>query len=170
MHCPVVSPFLDHSPHCSYLGSHDAVACVSVCLSSFADMCESVCGYVCECWCLSAEWGGWADSVTKCKQERLACSPSASVSVCACVCKWMFQVVHKDLFACELNKTTSFSLNLQEKLPVKDAPFFTDSFRSSGALSVLLAPSLPLETGHEVWSAPLASSQHHFPHFTLHLL
>lgn len=41
-------PSPDHSQHCSYLGSHDAVACVSICLRPSADMCESVCGCVCE--------------------------------------------------------------------------------------------------------------------------
>lgn len=56
--CSVMSPCPDHSPHCSYLGSHCTVACVSVCLCPSADMCESVCGYVCECWRSSAEWGG----------------------------------------------------------------------------------------------------------------
>lgn len=49
MHHTVVSPSPDHSLHCSYLGSHYHVACVSVCLCPSADMCESVCGYVCEC-------------------------------------------------------------------------------------------------------------------------
>lgn len=52
---PVVSHSPDHLPHCSYLGSHYAVECVSICLCPSADMCESVCGCVCECWCLSAE-------------------------------------------------------------------------------------------------------------------
>lgn len=52
---PVVSHSPDHLPHCSYLGSHYTVACVSICLCPSADMCESVCGCVCECWCLSAE-------------------------------------------------------------------------------------------------------------------
>lgn len=40
-------PSPDHSQHCSYLGSHYAVACVSICLRPSADMCESVCGCVC---------------------------------------------------------------------------------------------------------------------------
>lgn len=53
--CSVMSPCPDHSPHCSYLGNHCTVACVSVCLCPSADMCESVCGYVCECWRLSAD-------------------------------------------------------------------------------------------------------------------
>lgn len=34
----------------------------------------------------------------------------------------------------------------------------------------LLALFLPLETGHGVWSAPLATGQHHFPHLTLYIL
>lgn len=77
MHRPVVSPCPDHSPHCSYLGSHYALACVSVCLCPTADMCESVCGYVCECWRLSAEWEGeW----TK-RNLKLSVSVSAHVAV-----------------------------------------------------------------------------------------
>lgn len=53
---------------------------------------------------------------------------------------------------------------------VKDAPFFTESFQTSGAHSVLLALFLPLETGHGVCSAPLASSQYHFQHLALYLM
>lgn len=53
LHLHLRSP--DHSQHCSYLGNHYTVACVSICLRPSADMCESVCGYVCECRCLSAE-------------------------------------------------------------------------------------------------------------------
>lgn len=53
---------------------------------------------------------------------------------------------------------------------VADAPFFTKSFQTYGAHSVLLAQFLPLETGHGVCRAPLASSQYHFQHLALYLL
>lgn len=48
-------PSPDHSQHCSHLGSHYTVACVSICLRPSADMCESVCGCVCERRRLTAE-------------------------------------------------------------------------------------------------------------------
>lgn len=49
------SPLQITRNNCSYLGSHYTVACVAICLRPSADMCESVCGHVCECRRLSAE-------------------------------------------------------------------------------------------------------------------
>lgn len=114
---PVISPAPDHSPHCSYLGSHYAVACVSICLCLSADMCESVCGYVCECWCLSAEWGA-------CGQCYWGQRGAFRVLVvCMHVCFCMNACCCTDV-VCLWNKTTSLCLNKRVNPPVKDAPFF----------------------------------------------
>lgn len=123
----------------------------------------SVCGYVWKCvriclWVLVLEC--W---VRRCV-DNVAPSAKGSVKSACClrVCLFLLCVCVNVIHVCLLKSAS---------LPVKDAPFFTAFFfRWRGALSVLLALLLPLETGHEVWSANLAPGQHHFPHLTLHLL